>query len=152
MFAVQRFSWQKTEDGPDPSAKWGKDLLVTDTEDPDDEDYMPIPYVGSVPATSKTRASMQDWSDDDDCEILEVYDPCPISFLYSLPSTSAWEIFNIKKSLKSICANCSSMMQLLSKMQNVVHNGQILKCGVKQTKITKKKELEWTLLGKKNNY
>ena len=59
-------------------------------EDPDDEDNMPIPDVGSVPTSGKTRSSIQDWSeDDDDCEILEVYDPCPISFSYPLPSTSA---------------------------------------------------------------
>ena len=89
MFVTQRFARQKTEDGPDPSAKWGKDLLVADTEDPDDEDYMPIPDVGSVPATGKTHASVQAWSDDDDCQILEVYDPCPVAFSYPLPPTSA---------------------------------------------------------------
>ena len=89
VFVTQRFARQKTEDGPDPSVNWGKGLAVTDTEDPDDEDYMPIPDVGSVPATGKTRASMQDFSDDDDCEILEVYDTCPIAFSYPLPSTSA---------------------------------------------------------------
>ena len=90
MLISQRFARQKTEDGQDPSAKWGADLLVTDTEDPDDEDNMPIPDVGSVPASGKTRSSIQDWSeDDDDCTILEVYDPCPIAFTYPLPSTSA---------------------------------------------------------------
>ena len=51
---------------------------------------MPIPDVGSVPASGKTRPSIQDWSEDgDDCEILEVYDPCPIAFSYPLPSTPA---------------------------------------------------------------
>ena len=51
---------------------------------------MPIPDVGSVPASGKTRSSSQDWSeDDDDCMILEVYDPCPIAFTYPLPSTAA---------------------------------------------------------------
>ena len=92
MLVVQTFARQKAEDGPDPSAKWGEDLAGTnpeDPEDPDNEDYMPIPDVGAGPATGKTRASMRDWSDDDDCEILEVYDPCPISFSYPLPSTSA---------------------------------------------------------------
>ena len=38
VFVSQRFARQKTEDGQDPSAKWGADLLVADTEDPDDED------------------------------------------------------------------------------------------------------------------
>ena len=77
-------------DGPDPSAKWGADLLVADTDDPDDEENMPIPDVGSVPASGKTRSSIQDWSEDeDDCEILEVYDPHPIAFSYPLPSTPA---------------------------------------------------------------
>ena len=57
---MQRFARQKTEDGPDPSANWGKDVGVTDIEDPDDEDYMPIPDVGSVPATGKTLASIRD--------------------------------------------------------------------------------------------
>ena len=49
-------------------------------EDPDNEDYMSIPDVGSVPVMGKTRASMRDWSDDDDCQILEVLDPRPIAF------------------------------------------------------------------------
>ena len=90
MFISQRFGRQKTEDGQDPSAKWGADLLIADTEDPDDEDNMPIPNVGSVPASGKTHSSMQDWSDDDDdCQILEVLDPRPIVFSYPLPSTSA---------------------------------------------------------------
>ena len=90
MFAPQRFARQKTEDGQDPSAKWGADILVADTEDLDDEDNMPIPDVGSIPASGKTRSSIQDWSeDDDDCEILEVHDPCPIAFSYPLPSTPA---------------------------------------------------------------
>ena len=81
LFVSQRFARQKIEDGQDPSAKWGADLLVADTEDPDDEDNMPIPDVGSVPALGKTRSSIEDWSEDDDnCTILEVYDPCPIEF------------------------------------------------------------------------
>ena len=90
VLVLRWFARQKTEDGQDPSAKWGADLLVADTEDPDDEDNMPIPDVGSVPASGKTRSSIQDWSnDDDDCTILEVYDPCPLAFSYPLPSTSA---------------------------------------------------------------
>ena len=90
MFVSQRFARQKTEDGQDPSAKWGADLLIADTEVPDDEDNMSIPDVGFVPASGTTRSSIQDWSeDDDDSEILEVYDPSPMAFSYPLPSTSA---------------------------------------------------------------
>ena len=70
MLVSQRFARQKTEDGHDPSVNWGVDLLVADSEDPDDEDNMPIPDVGSVPATGKTPYSVQDWSEDDDSEIL----------------------------------------------------------------------------------
>ena len=89
-FVSQRFARQQTEDGRVPSAKWGADLLVADTEDPDDEDNMPIPDVGSVPASGKTRSSIPDWSEDeDDCEILEVYDPCPVAFSYPVSSPSA---------------------------------------------------------------
>ena len=82
-------SRQKVEDGSDPAANWGADRVEADLEDPDDEDNVPIPAVGSVPATGKPRASLRDWSDDDDCEVLEVYDPCPIAFSFPLPSTSA---------------------------------------------------------------
>ena len=53
---------------------------------------MPIPDVGSVPATGKARvSSVRDWSDDDDddCRILEVYDPLPVAFAYPVPSPPA---------------------------------------------------------------
>ena len=89
-FVSQRFSRQQTEDGRVPSAKWGADLLIADTEDPDDEDNMPIPDVGSVPASGKTRSSIQDWSEDEDnSDILEVYGPCPVAFSYPVSSPSA---------------------------------------------------------------
>ena len=89
---MQRFARQKTEDGPDTSAKWGKDLVFTDTEDPNNEDYLPIPNVGPGPASGKTCASesLRDWSDDDDdYQILEVLDPRSIAFSYSVSLTSA---------------------------------------------------------------
>ena len=91
MFAVQRFLRQVSEDGPDPSTKWGKDRAESDTEDPDSEDYMPIPDAGSGPAPGKTpaRAPIRDWSDDDDCQILEVLDPRPLAFTFPLHPTSA---------------------------------------------------------------
>ena len=90
---MQRFTRKLTEDGPDPSTKWGQDTIVTDTEDPDNENYMPIPDAGIGPAPGKTHArdSIKDWSDDDDddCQVLEVLDPRPLAFSYPLPSTSA---------------------------------------------------------------
>ena len=50
---------------------------------------MPIPDVGSVPVTGKAR--VRDWSDDDDddCRILEVFDPIPVAFAYPVPSPPA---------------------------------------------------------------
>ena len=66
------------EDGSDPTTKWGADRVKADSEDPDDEDNVPIPAAVPGPSTGKTRASsIRDWSDDEDndCEILEVYDP-----------------------------------------------------------------------------
>ena len=50
---------------------------------------MPIPDVGSVPVTGKAR--VRDWSDDDDddCRILEVEDPLPVSFAYPVCSPPA---------------------------------------------------------------
>ena len=81
------------EDGLDPSSKWGKDREDSDTEDPDSEDYMPIHHAGTGPAPGKTpaRDSLRDWpdDDDDDCQILEVYDPLPLAFTFPLHPTSA---------------------------------------------------------------
>ena len=53
---------------------------------------MPIPVAIPGPATGKTRASsLRDWSEDedDDCQILEVFDPLPVAFSYPVPSPSA---------------------------------------------------------------
>ena len=86
---MQRFGRQLKEDGPNPAAHWGADRVEADSEDPDDEDNMPIPDVGSVPATGKARdSSIRDWSDDDDddCRILEVHDPLPVAFSYPVRS------------------------------------------------------------------
>ena len=53
---------------------------------------MPIPAAGA-PASGKpqARASIRDWSDDDDddCQILEALDVRPIAFAYPLPSAPA---------------------------------------------------------------
>ena len=95
MPALQTFARQAKEDGADPSAKWGKDLpapAVPEVEDPDDEDQLPIPAAGG-PTSGKprARASIRDWSDDDDdeCEVLEVLEVRPIAFAYPLPSAPA---------------------------------------------------------------
>ena len=87
---MQRFPRQTNEDGPNPSAHWGKDLAIADAEDPDDEDHMPILDVGTVPVLGKTRAySLRDWSDDDESEFLEVLNSCSAVLLYPVSSTSA---------------------------------------------------------------
>ena len=87
---MQRFARQKAEDGSDPAANWGADRVEADSEDPDDEDNVPIPPAIPGSAMGKTCASsLRDWSEDedDDCRILEVYDPRPVAFSYpvSLP-------------------------------------------------------------------
>ena len=89
---MQRFGRQAKEDGPNPAAHWGKYRIKADSEDPDDEDNVPIPDVGSIPATGKAHvSSARDWSDDDDddCQILEVFDPSPVAFSYPVPSPPA---------------------------------------------------------------
>ena len=86
---MQRFDRQRTEDGENPSAHWGKDRVEADSEDPDDEDNVPIPDVGSIPATGKIRvSSIRDWSEDedDDCR---VYDPLPVAYSYPMSPNSA---------------------------------------------------------------
>ena len=53
---------------------------------------MPIPAAVPGSAAGKARASsLRDWSEDedDDCQILEVYDPLPVAFSYPVPSPSA---------------------------------------------------------------
>ena len=91
MLTAQRFARQVTEDGPDPSSKWGKDRTGSDAEDPDSEDFMPIPDAGSSPVLGKLPAQdpLRDWSDDDDdeCQVLEVINTRPLAFKFPLPST-----------------------------------------------------------------
>ena len=55
---LQRFLRQQAEDGDDPSASWGADLPIpiTEGEDLDDEDNLPI-LDAKQPASAKTRAS-----------------------------------------------------------------------------------------------
>jgi hypothetical protein len=86
LFVFQRFPRQKTEDGEDPPSKWGKDREESDKEDPDNEDFMPIPHAGPGPTPGKTpaRDPLREWPDDDesDCEILEILDPKPLAFTF----------------------------------------------------------------------
>ena len=91
MSALQKFVLQLVEDGENPSAKWGAYLPIpaTEVEDPDDEDNIPIPAATtSASGKPQARASIRDWSDDedDDCQILEPIDAPPLSFAYPLPS------------------------------------------------------------------
>ena len=46
---MQRFGRQLKEDGENPSANWGKDRVEADLEDPDNDDNVPIPDVGTIP-------------------------------------------------------------------------------------------------------
>ena len=89
---MQLFSRQQTEDGPDLASKCAPDHADLDMEEPDNEDHLPIPLAvpGGPPGKTRDRSSIRDWSDDDcdDCVLLEVLDPSPISFAYPLPSTS----------------------------------------------------------------
>ena len=93
LLFVQRLARQLNEDGLDPSSKWGQDRKDSDMEDPDSEDYMPIPDAGTGPVSGKApaRDSLRNWPDDDDvdCQILEIYDPLPSAFTYPLHPTSA---------------------------------------------------------------
>ena len=72
-----------------PCTKWGLDRTGSDIEDPDSEDHMPIPDVGSVPISGKPRSRdpLLDWSDDDveDYRILEVHDIIPLAYKPPLP-------------------------------------------------------------------
>ena len=88
----QLFAWQDAEDGPDPSSKWGVDREDLGGEDPDNEDYMPIPVAQPAPGNSSARAPLREWSDDDDdddCRIIDVLDPTPLSFTLPPPPAPA---------------------------------------------------------------
>ena len=60
---------------------------MAEVEDPDDEDQLPIPRAGApTPGKPRARASIRDWSDDDDLEMLEVIDARPIAFAPPAPA------------------------------------------------------------------
>ena len=93
-----KFERQKIEDGPNPAATWGIDRTVPDAEDPNDEDNLPIPIsvpnpTSGNPTSGKisAREPLRDWPDDDgeNRVLLEVHNPVPDPFSYSLPSSSA---------------------------------------------------------------
>ena len=58
MSVLQSFARQAIEDEENLSATWGQDLpapAITEVEDPDAEDHMPIPAAGT-PASGKSQA------------------------------------------------------------------------------------------------
>ena len=57
---MQLFDRQATEDGPDPSSRWGPDRTELDSVDPDNEDTVPIPRAEPGPSKLSARYSNQD--------------------------------------------------------------------------------------------
>ena len=92
MLFLQRFTRQATEDGDLETRKWTKDRRPRpeETEDPDNEDFMPVPRAkASTSGKPSARVFVQDLSDDedDDCQILDPIDAIPIS--WSAPPATA---------------------------------------------------------------
>ena len=83
LLLAQIFDRQRIEDGPDPASKCAPDRATYDLEDPDNEDYVPIPLViaSTPPGKTRARGSIRDWPDEDsdDCVLLEVLNPPSIS-------------------------------------------------------------------------
>ena len=94
MSSKKTFDRQISEDTRDPSSKWGKDIIPTEAgaEDPDDEDNLPIPdastYREPTPGKSRVRGSIRDWSDDEDCYIMEVHNLHPDNLIIFISDTS----------------------------------------------------------------
>ena len=69
------------------------DRAVSDTEDFDSEDYMPIPHAGTGPSTGKASAQaavlLSSDDDEDDCCVLEPLDIMPLEFTFPMSPTSA---------------------------------------------------------------
>jgi hypothetical protein len=85
LLFLQVFLRQETEDGNLATRKWTKDRRARpeETEDPDNEDYMPIPRPkASTSGKKSARVFVQDLSavEDDDCRILDPIDAVPISW------------------------------------------------------------------------
>jgi hypothetical protein len=88
------------EDAEHPEETWGVDRTESDGEDLDPlEGDVPI-YVapprsipGTVPGKASIRASISEWTDDDDSDndvrIIEVYNPLPVSYSFPVTGTSA---------------------------------------------------------------
>ena len=88
------------EDAETPQEKWGVDRAESDAEDLDPlEGDVPIhtsvprSIPGTVPGKTSVRASISDWTDDDDSDadvrILEVFNPLPLRYSLPVPGTSA---------------------------------------------------------------
>lgn len=85
MLSLQLFLRQAGEDEDLTTKKWTKDRKARpeETEDPDNEDYMPVPRAKApTPGKPSARVFAQDSSDDedDDCRILDPIDAIPISW------------------------------------------------------------------------
>ena len=92
MLLPQLFTRQAKEDKDLTTKKWTKDRKARpeETEDPDNEDYMPVPRAKApTPGKPSARVFAQDLSDDkdDDCRILDPIDAIPIS--WSTPTATA---------------------------------------------------------------
>ena len=88
------------EDAEHPEEKWGVDRAESDGEDLDPlEGDVPIDtstprsIPGTVPGKTSVRASISEWTDDDDSDddvhIIEVFNPLPVSYSFPVTGTSA---------------------------------------------------------------
>ena len=88
------------EDAEHPEETWGVDRAESDGEDLDPlEGDVPIytaaprSIPGTVPGKTSVRASISEWTDDDDSDddvhIIEVYNPLPVSYSFPVTGTSA---------------------------------------------------------------
>ena len=81
---LQLFERQVIEDGDLATRVWAADfdLAPEDEEDPDDDDNIPIPRVKPKGKDSDYTSIVctSDYEEDDDCHILDLLDPIPISW------------------------------------------------------------------------
>ena len=94
---IARRDIEDAEHGPE---KWGIDRAEYDGEDLDPlEGDVPIytsaprSIPGTVPGKTSVRASISEWTDDDDSDddvhIIEVFNPLPLSYSFPVTGTSA---------------------------------------------------------------
>lgn len=85
---MQKLQRQNLEDGPAPFTKFGENRQVHDVKDFYTDEFMSAPPQLGAPGKVPDRASITDWSDDDE-DCMEVYDPIPVSFTFPLSSPPA---------------------------------------------------------------